>query len=119
MKDHLTIADLGDGVYHIAWYLVEDQDFGAYVGETDRYGEDEPNRSKEPENWECWMADKVAAEDPYHLDDHIGFYWESASAAKKVITRINAAFKGERPLEAWEIKALDAGWKPPKKKRKK
>lgn len=116
MKDHLTVADRGDGVYHIAWYIAEDQDFGAYVGERG-YDAEEPNRSEEPEDWECWMANHVAEADPHHQEDDMGYYWESASAAKKVIARINAAFKGKKPLEAWEIKALDAGWKPPKKRK--
>lgn len=33
---------------------------------------------------------------------------------KQALGEARAAFSGQRPLEEWEAKALDAGWKPPK-----
>lgn len=113
MKDHLVVHQAGDGYFYIAWYLAEEQDFGAYVGEGP-LGTKEPDRLSERDEWECWTADKIAREDPDHIDEDMGYCWETAAAAKRVLAQINLAFKAPRPLHDWEKKALEAGWKPPK-----
>jgi hypothetical protein len=113
MKDHLVVTEYSDGAFYIVWYLVEEQDFGRYVGEVDPKGP-EPNRSTHPDEWECWVADTIAKADSNWINGEAGYCWESQAAAKKVLARINMAFKSPRPLRDWEKKALEAGWKPPK-----
>lgn len=113
MKDHLVIDDFRDYQYRIVWFLEEEQEYGAYVGEGSiRLAE--PDRAKEPDEWEVWTAYRIAWEDENHNQDEIGFYWESKSKAQRVLAKIKAAFKAKRPLADWEKKALDAGWTPPK-----
>lgn len=112
MKDHLTVAE-GRYNYHLAWYLADEEDIGAYVGESHLVGK-EPDRASQPDEWEVWTANRIAREDPDHDEDEMGFYWESKAAAQRVLTKINLALKAKRPLFDWEQKALDAGWKPPK-----
>lgn len=114
MRDHLCVTEEGNYCFYLAWYLADEQDFGARVGEGPVDYTKEPDRANNPDEWECWTANRIAREDPDHEKDAIGFFWDSKSGAQRVLTKIKAAFKAKRPLADWEKKALDAGWRPPK-----
>jgi hypothetical protein len=113
MRDHLCLVE-GDYCYQIAWYLAEEQDYGAFLGDAPT-AQTEPDRANEPEEWECWKADRIARDDPNAHRDSLGrLYWYEKSHAQAVLSKIKTAFKVKRPLADWEKKALDAGWRPPK-----
>jgi len=111
MKDKLIVVESDHGYkYRIQWYLVEEDDIGATLGE-------EPI-SKSPsksEDWENWKANTIAAS--RHPEKVLeGFYWNSRSDATAILREINLAFKvkEDKPFPEWAQQALKAGWKPPK-----
>jgi hypothetical protein len=114
-KGTLAINDHYDKV-RLSWWFQEEGDFGANVGDhPGRLHEDgaaEPSREVR-EDWECWIADSIAGKSGAERDSD-GFYWETASAARKVLKQIKLASKVEATMPEWALKALDAGWKPPK-----
>lgn len=111
-KDYLDLVEAPDGKYFLVWYLLEEQEYGAYLGDLPKQRKKEPDRACDPDGWECWMADKIAREDPNVVEDGV-LYWECKSHARSVLSKIKAAFLMKRPLADWEKKALEMGWKPP------
>jgi len=105
----LTIIERGD-YYYIAWVFPDDDFEGACLGE-DTVPEETP---KEQEDWEHWMAQKVAA--PLaELQETWGFAWTSLKKARAVLRDINEALlSGDAPWPDWAVKAKSEGWTPPK-----
>jgi hypothetical protein len=110
MADRLIVFE-GQNVYRIGWYLEEEEDMGATLGELDV--------SDIPESeWDYKMAVKTIISLPDIEKDIYGFYWETKSQATKVLKIIKTATttykKSKGELPDWAKKALAAGWKPPK-----
>jgi len=111
-KDRLVIDEDRDGKYRIAWFIAEEQETGAALGEhPELLDQREPPADRDA--WEAWTAENaVASMKSEH--DGAGYYWESRSAANDAIRQIREALKQERPLPDWARTALAEGWKPPK-----
>jgi hypothetical protein len=107
MKDRLLI-DEHRGVYHIVWYIAEDDCHGASLGDC-------------PEidgNDEHAVASRAAKDcSPDGVSEYRGFYWESRNKAQAALRAANVALKIARdntPWPEWAKQALAAGWKAPK-----
>lgn len=103
MKDKLIVQE-DRGVYRIFWWLAEEQDLGAELGDGHEEGDDKHA-----------VATRAAKTTPGVEKDSRSYYWESRSAASAALQIANAALKN-KPLADWERKALAAGWKPPKER---
>ena len=118
MKDHLMIDDADSYAYRIVWYLAEEQDYGAVLGE----GGVHPTREdlekiEDFEDRTTALCDIVAGESSGVQHDDKGYCWESRSAAQTALRSCNAAMKqlaSGKPWPEWAMKAKAAGWKPPK-----
>jgi hypothetical protein len=113
----LIVTAIDSYTWGLCWYFEEDGEEGAYVGD---WGKNLPVVAPtDKEEWESWVAETEAALDSsnnraFRLSG-ARFGWESKSGAEACLRRIKARIKaGGRLIEAWERKALDAGWKPPK-----
>lgn len=105
---YLAIDDRSEGFY-IAWYIPEDSDFGAYVGEDSA----PPKPPEDKEGWECWVAHKAVEPLADDKDDR-GFVFETEKKAKLALAAADDALSnGHTPWPAWAIQAKDAGWTPP------
>lgn len=110
-KDKLVIDCDREWCWRIYWFLAEEQELGACVGEGDEHLNEEAPTEKE--HWEYWVSAKAV----YLLNpeqDFKGFYFESKPAAQKALNVAKQAMKQDRPLPEWAQKALAEGWKPPK-----
>jgi hypothetical protein len=111
-KDRLVLVDKA---YHfsIKWYLAEEHDFGATLGEDSR-----PPSSKPPADrgdWEHWAANKALWEmQPRPRRNKEGFYWDTRAEAMRALAVVKEVMKQGRPMPEWAQKALAEGWKPPK-----
>ena len=104
-KDRLVVHEDRHG-YRIVWFLADEQDHGATLGEGwSRCDDDDPYGDH-------GIATRAAKKTLGVERDERGFYWESRSVAQTALKVIKAALKN-KPLEDWEQKALAAGWKPP------
>jgi hypothetical protein len=92
-------------VYRIGWYIPEDQEIGATLGE-------DTNVKDLPADDEHAVATKYLLSIECEIDS-FGFYWTSKSAAIKTLREIKAQFKNKEYPD-WAKKALVEGWKPPK-----
>jgi hypothetical protein len=114
MADKLVVYD--DGFYRLGWSIEEnDGEIGATVGETLKAVDDpEPDRANK-DDWEFWKAETIARGSEPNRDE-CGYRWPSQKAAREVLRQIQAAFKQRAVPEmpTWAVKALAAGWKPPK-----
>lgn len=108
-KDRLVISEGRNG-YVIQWYLADIQDVGASLGDGPIPASDPP---PEHEDWEIIVAARAAGNASPDGRDRDGFFWESKAKARAALVSANAALKN-KPLVDWEVKALAAGWKPPK-----
>lgn len=115
---YIQIGFRGGDEFVIAWFC--EGEIGALVGQGDP-AQDE---------WDDAIARRVvsgfASENPdLCRRESIGeFVFASEYRARKVLAQVNAELKVERakmkaekdgrPLEDWEVKALQAGWRPPK-----
>ena len=121
--DRLEVTDGPQG-YYLRWWLPEEDDYGATVGESGT----EPTRTKDIDiEWYtaevvCFRCLKATPDsDTFGLDKQ-GFWWTSKSKANKVLAQIRAETKvalqakGESGAEwpEWAITAKANGWKPPK-----
>jgi len=113
-KDKLLIVK-NDYDYQLQWWLVEDDDMGLTIGEMqDSDLGDEP---EDREEWENWVAHKIAAKTAGVLPRRDGgaFLWETKRGVEQALKQIKLAWKTQaRELPEWAKKALAAGWKAPK-----
>lgn len=112
-KDRLTATSDYYGQWRLAWYLSEDDDFGACLGD-----DGVPDRRPEPRgDYEHYLATWVAARTRGVQQDSDGLYWESKTQAQAALRAVNAGLKAARdarPLPDWAREALAAGWRAPK-----
>lgn len=113
-KDRLVVVN-EDYRYYLQWHLAEEDDMGLSVGEVTGYDTEEDAPS-DREEWENWIAHKVAQKSKGLMrEGQCGyFYWDSKSQASLVLREIKLAWRVERDLPEWAKAALAAGWKPPK-----
>lgn len=98
--------------YQFRIFWEEDDELGGNLCQDKSDGEGPP--PKEREDWEHWAASKAVRTSAGVQFDSIGAYWESKSAAQAALRIAKEALKQERPMPDWALKALEAGWKPPK-----
>lgn len=109
MADKLMVYE-DRGVYRIGWYLPDDDDMGITLGEDLK----DINQCDDKEHKAATQA--VEALDDSVIDQY-GFYWESKSAAQKVLKVAKQAVENlnsATPIPEWARQALIAGWKAPK-----
>jgi hypothetical protein len=123
-KDTLEVVE--DREYRIKWWLSNDQDYGASVGEGGKL----PTKTKSAdlEYLEWYTAEMVCFRlykanpdsDTFGLDSQ-GFWWSSKSAATKVLSQIRSETKvalqvkgsSESDWPEWAVTAKANGWEPP------
>lgn len=111
-KDKLVIEESRSPYgYRIWWYLADEQELGACVGEGKLWTKKET--PTEPEEWECWTVEVTIKSLEPNLDG-TGFYFETITEARNALKVANEALKQKRPLPEWAKMALKHGWKPPK-----
>lgn len=116
MAEEKLVVYEHNGNYYIGWYLPDEEDIGATLGE------------------DLTTINKATTEEG--VDDHViatkylmsldcdhdtfGYYWESKTKAQKILREINAQIKmklgnpGISEMPDWAQKALAEGWTPPK-----
>ena len=107
--------DEQEGAFRLAWYLPEDEDFGAYVGDRDvskdTGGSDEDKKAR----WEISVADAAAAPFADGGKDMYGYRFDSEKRARLALLAANTSLLNSgAPMPEWAVKATEAGWKPPK-----
>lgn len=108
-----VVEEASTGNYHIAWFIPDDDGYGAYVGagfpEDEKVTEDNKN-----ELWEMKTANEVAR--PFACcKGSYGYEFETEKKAKQALVACNLALSSrEVPMPDWALKAAAAGWKPPK-----
>lgn len=110
MKDRLVIRE-EKSCYRISWWLADESEYGADLGETLNAGQGEPPPSRDA--FECWVANRTVL-DLKAARDESGFYWNTKPEALAVLRQIRVALDQDRPLPEWAKTALAQGWKPPK-----
>jgi hypothetical protein len=117
-EDGMYIAiDERDEGFYLAWYIPEDGDFGAYLGEnTGKYGP--PYKCNE--HREVGISESIVASFAMDKEDYIGvtsrgYCFERSKDSKECLRMINEALlSGEdNPWPDWAKKASEAGWIPP------
>lgn len=125
-QDRLEVVEDLQGYYRIQWWLPEEEDYGATVGENGKA----PTKSQSTDiEWYtaeavCFRLHKAITDDgsdTFGLDSR-GFWWSTKPKAAKVLTQILAETKvalskggcAESTWPEWAITAKAAGWKPPK-----
>jgi hypothetical protein len=114
-KDRLLVDDNDRDCFRITWYLAEEGDMGATIGDGDRYTEDQLAKAEpadRPHIIACLTAVKT---DGVTRDSH-GFRWESRAKATVALRAINLSIKndGGAPWPEWALKAKAERWTPPK-----
>lgn len=122
MADKLVIDDWSSAHWRIAWFLEEDADTGAHLGET-VFTKADLKKEKHPESRDH-IAASLAAARSAGVELFEGAYcWRSKRDVQQALRECNAAIKADRAVRKgttktwpdWAIKAKAAGWKPPKK----
>lgn len=100
--------------YRLTWYLPDDGDMGASVG--DHVYKDGDLKTLGPEDVDCAIAYFAAKKTDGVERDHNGFFWESKAMASNALRVVKAAIAAgvERPMPEWAATAIAAGFKPPK-----
>lgn len=108
-KSYLMIDE--NDYFYIAWYLPDDDDLGAYLGDSgDPQGESPDDRDE----WEVWTACKAVQPFALHRSA-TGFAFETEAIVRRALRAANEALnRGGGPWPEWAIRAQDAGWTPPK-----
>lgn len=88
----------------IGWDFGEGCD--AFLGQDSKDGTGKPPVDNDA--WEHWAASKALR------DAGLGFKFESKKDAMAALRLAKTALKTKRPFADWELKALQAGWTPPK-----
>lgn len=114
-KDRLFVDDRDRHCFRIAWYLAEDDDEGATLGEGDNYTTTDLAQAKGEDRPHIVACITAAVTDGVAQDSR-GYYWESRRAATTALRRISLAIKndGGPPWPEWATKAAAEGWKAPK-----
>lgn len=112
MKDRLVIERNQDQTYTIDWYIPDECEMGGRLGQDKNDGRGEP--PKDREDYEHWLASKVAAQSTGVRRNRYGFFWDSRREVDAAMRQIKEALRQDRPLPEWAKKALAEGWKPPK-----
>lgn len=121
MADKLVIVE-DDYFYRIQWYIADIGDMGTILGE-ENYKELKKMKKQLEEN-------TVRNEDLDHVivtvaildhnkpeKDNAGFFWENKADAQTALKLAKTALKSFRSTKSWPewaMKAVSAGWKPPK-----
>jgi hypothetical protein len=112
-RDKLAVIDDRHGFYRICWYLAEEDDLGAELGEQEytQASLDKAGPSDRDHILASLTAKKTAG-----VERDRSYYWESHAAATKALRLINVTLKadGGAPWPDWAIKAKAEGWKAPK-----
>jgi hypothetical protein len=122
--DILEVVEEDEHEYRLKWWIPENGDYGATVGESGT----KPVKEKDTDI-EWYTAEIVAHRllkakpdsDVFGLDK-CGFWWSSKSAAATVLRQIRNETQLALRLEKeskdewpeWAVTAAAAGWKPPK-----
>lgn len=122
-QDVLEVVEDDPG-YRIQWWIPENEDYGAMIGELGK----EPDKAEETD-LEWYTAEMVVFKlyraqpdsDTFGLDAR-GFWFASKSGATRVLSQIKvetrAILQGEKGSEKswpeWAVTAKANGWKPPK-----
>ncbi len=109
------VIDIQDGAHRLAWYLPEEADVGAYVGE--RQLNDAPGETDEERKarWEIMTADAAAKPFSCGVSSSYGYEFETRKQAQLALLAANESLlNGGAPMPQWATAALAAGWKPPK-----
>jgi regulator of RNase E activity RraB len=112
-KEKLKIYEHGS-VFRIGWYIPEDEDFGATLGEDLSCIEYYDDTDLDHVIITKYLMSKKDIE-----IDGFGYYWESRSAASKILKELKdylvvAMASQKKELPEWALTALENGWKPPK-----
>lgn len=113
-KDKIVLDADRDG-YFLVWFLAEEGDMGATLGE-DTYTADDLKKAK-PADWAHIKATITAGQTTGVVRrGHNGYRWESAADAKRARSAVTAVLKdtSSKPWPTWAVEARAAGWKPPK-----
>lgn len=95
---HLILDDWTEGKIRIRYHFPDDEidlDTGAALGEGGEVSVEEPQvipNDESLEDWEAWVAEKLAAESGAERDSY-GWFWETPGAAKKVLASIRKKIK--------------------------
>jgi hypothetical protein len=123
-KDHLEVIEGANGYFRLQWWLPEEDDYGAIVGEAGS----EPTKDNETDlEWYtaeivCFRLHKANPDsDTFGLDSR-GFFWTSKSGVSKVLSQINVETRGALQSKSttqegwpeWALTAKTNGWRPPK-----
>ena len=119
MSDAKLMIDESDRyIYRIGWFLTEDDEFGAMLGDH-RYTEAELAKMTSGDDRDCALAYLAAIKTEgvqqgrYNGSDCL--WWESRSAVTKALRAIKAAVaNADHPWPEWAVKAKAEGWTPPK-----
>jgi len=126
-KDELQIVEDRNGSYQIQWYISNEDDMGAVLGE-DCGCDPQPlllqmacsldRGEAASEDAEHFAATVGAASHPLtEMGDGFGFHWPSKSAAQQALRLANLRIKEAKskiPWPQWARDAVANGWKPPK-----
>lgn len=119
-KDRLVVCDkhMGrHGYYCIGWWLADDQEMGGYLGQTAPRADAGDDRGPPPEATCETTAAEAAVWDMASGRADGALYWTSDAAARRalrVARAAAAAYAAKKPLPDWAVRALAAGWTPPK-----
>jgi len=103
IKERLVVFEQAHN-WAIGWDFGEGCD--AFLGQDPKDGTGKAPVDKD--SWEHWAASKALR------DAGLGFKFDSRTEALKALSLARAALKTKRPFADWELKALAAGWTPPK-----
>jgi len=97
---YLDIDDrLHGGFHRIAWFLPEDDDFGAYVGDRDVWSNPQEDEDSDPKTvWELKTADEAVKPFAYGKDSSSGYQFESEKDARNALRAANEALLKGSPL---------------------
>ena len=112
---YLAIDDRCDD-FCLGWYIPDENDFGAHVGEDAREVE-KVLATKEPPESRADFDNWVVIVAVHKLADGVGahgFYFESMKRAKEALAAANLALLSKNVWPDWALKAKAAGWTPPK-----
>ncbi len=106
----LVLDEDRHGLFRIHWYIPEDGDLGACLGDYLL----PPQLCEDAEH-------RIATESAKALNtgelDTVGLYWYTRSGASKALAAAKAALtvhRSAKPWPEWAKQALAAGWKAPK-----
>lgn len=118
-QDHVVFAGDNEAPFRAYWWIAEDGDDGAMMGEmipsATRCNAAQEKRTDDAEYFTAIMAMKSFA---LTKRDDRGFYWDTAANAGFAIDAANRAIlayrSGTKAEPEWAQTARAHGWKPPK-----